>query len=151
MEIEDGVARPEAGAPKMIGDLRWSLYTSGMNTTPETEQLQEALTKLATVMTRVICARVDQAVMQIMAGRQPGQGDGTSVARHGNGWPAVAGAEEYIDKREVARRLGKTVRTVDGWMSRGILPYYKIGRSVQFRWSEVQDHLAQTSRVRFVL
>jgi predicted DNA-binding transcriptional regulator AlpA len=46
-----------------------------------------------------------------------------------------------------ARRLGKTLRTVDNWMSRGRLPYYKIGRSVEFRWSEAQHHLAQTTRV----
>ncbi len=48
---------------------------------------------------------------------------------------------------EVAQRLGKTLRTVDNWMGRGILPYYKIGRSVSFRWSEIERHLAATCRV----
>ena len=56
--------------------------------------------------------------------------------------------EVYIGKTEVARRLNKTLRTVDNWMQRGILPYYKIGRSVEFKWSEVELHLAQTCRVR---
>jgi len=55
--------------------------------------------------------------------------------------------EGFIEKPEVARRLNKTIRTVDNWMTRGILPYYKMGRSVSFRWSEVEAHLAQTCRV----
>ncbi len=55
--------------------------------------------------------------------------------------------EPFINKREVAKRLGNTTRTVDNMMRRGLLPYYKIGRSVAFKWSEVEAHLAQTCRV----
>jgi excisionase family DNA binding protein len=55
--------------------------------------------------------------------------------------------EEFINKVEVARRLKKQVRTVDNWMKRGILPYYKIGRSVAFKWSEIEAALARTCRV----
>jgi excisionase family DNA binding protein len=126
-----------------------------MNTTSESEQLQKALTELATVMTRVICTRVDQAVTQIMAGKLPGEINcpshpptSTFEAR-----PMMPDAkpttieEGFITKPEVAKRLRKTLRTVDNWMNRGLLPYYKIGRSVCFRWSEVEHHLAQTSRV----
>ena len=58
-----------------------------------------------------------------------------------------APVEEFINKSEVARRLGRTLRTVDNWMKRGILPYFKIGRSVSFKWSDVEAHLAQTCRV----
>jgi predicted DNA-binding transcriptional regulator AlpA len=43
--------------------------------------------------------------------------------------------------------LGKQVRTVDNWMKRGILPYYKIGKSVAFKWSEIEAALARTCRV----
>jgi excisionase family DNA binding protein len=57
-------------------------------------------------------------------------------------------AEGFINKDEVAQRLKKTLRTIDNWMRRGLLPYYKIGRSVCFKWSEVESHLAQTCRVR---
>jgi excisionase family DNA binding protein len=55
--------------------------------------------------------------------------------------------EGFITKTELARRLKKTTRTVDNWMSSGVLPYYKIGRSVNFKWSEVETHLAQTCKV----
>lgn len=66
---------------------------------------------------------------------------------------AVAGAmsayhaEEFINKAEVARRLKKKLRTIDNWMKRGILPYYKMGRSVSFKWSDVQTHLESNFRV----
>lgn len=60
----------------------------------------------------------------------------------------VPGPEGFIKKGEVARRLQKQVRTVDNWMKRGLLPYYKINRSVSFRWSEVEEHLRDTCLVR---
>ena len=63
------------------------------------------------------------------------------------GSPVARAAEPFINKEEVAARLGKTLRTVDNWMQRGLLPYYKIGRSVAFKWSDVEAHLAQTCRV----
>ncbi len=56
--------------------------------------------------------------------------------------------EGFINKVELARRLGKKLRTVDNWMRRGLLPYYKIGgRSVSFRWNEVVEHLKETCHV----
>lgn len=67
----------------------------------------------------------------------------------GGGSVAVASlSEPYIGKREVARRLGKTVRTVDNWMRRGMLPYYKCNRTVAFRWSEVQGFMRENFQVR---
>lgn len=56
----------------------------------------------------------------------------------GGGEPAYEG---YIDKRECARRLGRTPRSVDTYMARGILPFYKLGRTVAFKWSEVDAHI----------
>jgi excisionase family DNA binding protein len=56
-------------------------------------------------------------------------------------------AEGFIGKTEVARRLNKTVRTVDNWMARGILPYYKLGRTVAFRWSDIEAHMQANYRV----
>ena len=57
-------------------------------------------------------------------------------------------AEEYLNKRELSLRLKKTERTIDYWMKRGWLPYYKIGRCVRFKWSEVQAELQKNCRVR---
>ena len=59
----------------------------------------------------------------------------------------VPAFEPFITKPEVARRLNKRVRTIDNWMQQGLLPYYKIGRSVSFKWSEVEQHLKQLCHV----
>jgi excisionase family DNA binding protein len=55
--------------------------------------------------------------------------------------------EGYITKVEVAKRLKKTVRTVENWQRRGILPFIKAGRSVLFKWSDCEMHLHQNFRV----
>lgn len=55
--------------------------------------------------------------------------------------------ESYITKEEVAKRLKKTVRTVENWQRKGILPFVKAGRSVLFKWSDVVEHLQSNFRV----
>ena len=55
--------------------------------------------------------------------------------------------EGYITKEEVARRLKKTVRTIENWQARGILPFVKAGRSVLFKWADVESHLQSNFRI----
>ena len=78
---------------------------------------------------------------------KPEGSSGAPGAAVGDGRAPGKAVEQFIDKIEVARRLNKNQRTVDNWMKRGLLPYYKIGRTVTFRWSEVEAYLAQTCRV----
>jgi excisionase family DNA binding protein len=59
---------------------------------------------------------------------------------------AAATAEPYIGKRELARRLSIKFRTVDSWISRGWIPYYKVGKYVLFKWSEVDAQVSRTFR-----
>jgi excisionase family DNA binding protein len=61
--------------------------------------------------------------------------------------PAEASFEPHISKPETARRLNCGLRTLDAWMKRGLIPYYKIGRHVSFVWSEVQEHLRNNCRI----
>jgi len=56
--------------------------------------------------------------------------------------------EEFIDGRELAKRLGISARTVEKWMRCGKLPYYKLGKIVRFKWSEVNVHLKECRVVR---
>ncbi len=51
--------------------------------------------------------------------------------------------EPFIGKAEVARRIGKSERTVEKWMKREVMPYYKIGRSVSLKWTEVESALVK--------
>ena len=59
----------------------------------------------------------------------------------------AAPVEAFIDKAEVARRFNRDVRTISHWMKAGLIPYYKISRSVGFRWSEVETVLRTRFRV----
>ncbi len=72
---------------------------------------------------------------------------GTESNQNGNPGVNGQGFEEFIGKAEVARRLGLRPRTIDDWMARGLLPFYKPGHFVRFKWSEVERHLAQNWRV----
>ena|SRR5579883_2143267 len=87
-------------------------------------------------------------------GSASGEAAGRRGAVGGSGFAEVTGRgaggpgfEAFITKPEVARRLNKQVRTVDNWMKCGILPYYKIGRSVVFKWGEIETALAARCRV----
>lgn len=55
--------------------------------------------------------------------------------------------EGFISKKEVARLLNVAVRTVDDWMKIGRIPFYKFGKRVSFKWSEVETTMRNTSRV----
>jgi excisionase family DNA binding protein len=59
--------------------------------------------------------------------------------------------EGFITKEEVAKRLKKTVRTVENWQRKGILPFVKAERSVLFRWSDVVGHLECSGAESFVV
>jgi excisionase family DNA binding protein len=50
--------------------------------------------------------------------------------------------DDLLIKREVAAKLRRSVRTIDAWMREGKLPYFKVGRTVRFRWSDVLKKLA---------
>jgi hypothetical protein len=62
---------------------------------------------------------------------------------------AAAGpvVEPFISKAETARRLNCGMRTLDTWMRRGIVPFYKISKKVAFKWSEVEAVLERNCRV----
>ena len=47
----------------------------------------------------------------------------------------------YLTKAQVCTMLGVTVRTLEGWMHRGHVPYYKIGRWVRFLEDDIHAYL----------
>jgi excisionase family DNA binding protein len=46
-----------------------------------------------------------------------------------------------LTKRELARRLRLSLRTIDAWMRTKHLPYIKAGKTVRFRWEDVLEKL----------
>jgi excisionase family DNA binding protein len=55
--------------------------------------------------------------------------------------------DDYLTKEELAKRLKKTVRTIENWQRRGVLPFVKIGPCVLFYWPDVKEHLQANFRV----
>jgi excisionase family DNA binding protein len=53
----------------------------------------------------------------------------------------LQGVSGYITKTQVAARMQVTLRTIDSWMAKGLIPFRKIGRTVRFDWDEVCEYL----------
>jgi excisionase family DNA binding protein len=60
--------------------------------------------------------------------------------------PETGGAL-FMDKREVARRLGLKPRTIGVWALQQKIPAFRFGRFVRFKWDEVEQALAANFRV----
>lgn len=54
-----------------------------------------------------------------------------------------------ITKQQLAERLGVSVRTVEQWMHRRIIPYIKPGKAVRFFWPDVQQALRRNFGVGY--
>jgi excisionase family DNA binding protein len=65
----------------------------------------------------------------------PQQKDGTSMSGR------------FLKKHQVAEWLQVTTRTVDDYMKRGLLPFYKLGRTVRFNQQDVETVLRRTCLV----
>ncbi len=59
----------------------------------------------------------------------------------------VSDSGYYLNKAQVAKLLGVTVRTVDSYMKRGLLVYLKLGRTVRFKREDVEEHLDKSCRI----
>jgi excisionase family DNA binding protein len=65
-----------------------------------------------------------------------------------NGQPAVTSPMQgLLTKAQSAEYCQVRTRTIDNWMKRGLIPYYKIGKAVRFRIDDIQAHLDKTCRV----
>ena len=49
----------------------------------------------------------------------------------------------FVSKREVARLVSVSPRTIDNWMKDGIIPFIRIGRVVRFEEEQVRKALGK--------
>ncbi|HNQ90683.1 MAG TPA: helix-turn-helix domain-containing protein [Verrucomicrobiota bacterium] len=56
--------------------------------------------------------------------------------------------QRYLDKAGAAELLGVSRRTIDVWIRRGILPYFRLGpKLVRFSPDDLAEHLQRNFRV----
>jgi hypothetical protein len=65
-----------------------------------------------------------------------------------NGPSKPAQPRELLNKKEFAARAKVTVRCLENWMARGIVPFLKIKKVVLFDWDDAVEHLKAHHQVR---
>ena len=58
--------------------------------------------------------------------------------------------KDWADRPQAAAHLGITTRTLTHWQNRRLVPFYRVGRCIRFKLSELDAHLARNSRVEAV-
>lgn len=71
---------------------------------------------------------------------RPGFRDMTPISFENDGG-AGGRPKQYHDKHDVAAEFGITTRTLEQWMKRGLIPFFKIGKTVRFDLHSVRAHL----------
>jgi excisionase family DNA binding protein len=47
----------------------------------------------------------------------------------------------YLTKQQAAELLQISIRTLDTWMARRLIPYLRIGRTIRFRQSDLEENV----------
>ena len=50
-------------------------------------------------------------------------------------------ADGLLTKNQVALRVGVSIRTIESWMAKKLIPYIKIRKTVRFNWPDVERAL----------
>lgn len=95
----------------------------------DTKRLADAINALAVTMTQIMAERL----------RVVGEELEQRIAHHT--------LEPMLTKEQAAKHFQVALRTIDTWMEQGYLPYYKVGRAVRIRWTDVQKYWDEKFRV----
>lgn len=101
---------------------------AGMNYASDTKRLAEAVANIATTIAQIIEVKVREA----LAGAQ-------AAASKLDGINMLTAAEAWVGKKEAAAHLKISLRTLNSWMKKGVIPHMRIGRGVRFKLSEVDE------------
>jgi excisionase family DNA binding protein len=55
-------------------------------------------------------------------------------------------SEGWVDQKAAAKHLKISRRTLYDWMQKGVIPYVRLGRSVRFRLSDVDEAMKRRRR-----
>ena len=107
-----------------------------MNDKSDTKRLAEAVANIATTITEIIELKIKELAEAAKA-EEPLCG----------GMSRLTSAEGWVGKKAAAEHLKISVRSVDNWMKKGLIPYIRIGRGVRIKLSEVDEMLNRRLKV----
>jgi len=108
-----------------------------MNTIPDTKRLADAVVTLASTLVEIMTER-----LRVIAETQK-----LSIAQKTIEPIMQKSIESFMTKKQVAEHFQVCLRTIDTWMSKGYLPYYRLNRKVLFKLSDVHRHLDEKYRI----
>jgi predicted DNA-binding transcriptional regulator AlpA len=128
---QTGVKRAAIDWENEIDLVKFSCLRIAMHTNPsETKRLADAVAGIAATISEIIDARLKKAI-ETQAGLPSALLPNTASPKAMEGW---------VNKRDVAKHLNISVRSVDNWMAKGVLPHIRLGQKrVFFKLSEVDE------------
>jgi excisionase family DNA binding protein len=107
-------------------------YQCMKSSSPEIKRLADSIAGLVTAITDMIKMQVQDATHAAVQAKP--------MAEPCSPAPATL-YDPVMTKRQLAAHLHVSLRTIDNWQKKGYLPYYKIGKIVRFKLSDVQGAL----------
>jgi len=107
-----------------------------MSNQTDTKRLAEAVANIATTIIEIIESKIRDATAGAKA-TGPGQG----------GISTLTPAEGWVGKKAAAEHFNVSPRTFYSWMKIGVIPYVRIGRSVRFKLSAVDEAMKRRLEV----
>lgn len=113
-----------------------------MNSTPsETKRLADAVASLATTITEIIEVRLQATGTRLEVKiDEKGRVLETQVAQKT--------LQPIFNKRQAADYYNVSVRTIENWLSKGYLPYYKIGKMIRIPMQEAEFLMRERCLIR---
>ena len=106
-----------------------------MNGSADAKKLGQAVENLASTIIEIIESRLRQLAEEGELLQPPERMAGHST-----------GSEGWVDQRAAAEHLQISRRTLYLWMQKGDIPYARLGRSVRFRLSDVDEAMKRRAR-----
>lgn len=100
-----------------------------MNQSEEIKRLSDAVAGLTSTILQVITDRL-QKIASVQEQK---------LAAHT--------IDPILTKKQVAEPFHASIRTINTWMDKGYLPYWRIGKCIRFRLSDVQKRLDERHRI----
>src|SRR5262245_13418299 len=106
-----------------------------MNNSVDVKSLGRAVESLASTIIELLESRLRQFAEEGKLHRPDHQGT-----------QPTSESESWVDQKGTAEHLQISRRTLYDWMQKGVIPHVRLGRSVRFRLSDVDEAMKRRAR-----